>query len=254
MPESDSGKDLELYSRDGKVTTVRSPIRLQILHLLREEGDVTFAEIQEATGLSKSTISSYLNSLDSAGLIDRVPDPKDARRKIYRLSAVYLGEFNPATYAAPTEYRELIRQTYTNYDRIDYKEMLPHIFRVALAEAGVRIDPVLTRGGNILGEAVASYVVSDSLERTVENIREFWDHYGFGEIRLVSTAPLMLDVYKCYECMTLPKGILGGCIISVGILTSLFSAFFRCPVHVKELQCMTEGADCCRFAIYPKML
>lgn len=58
MPESDSTKELELYSRDGHVTSVRSPIRIQILRLLRDEEDVTFSEIQEATGLSKSTVSS----------------------------------------------------------------------------------------------------------------------------------------------------------------------------------------------------
>ena len=254
MPESDSTKELELYSRDGHVTSVRSPIRIQILRLLREEEDVSFSEIQEATGLSKSTVSSYLNSLDDAGLIVRVPDPSDARRKIYRLSATYLGQIDPATYAAPTEYRELIRQTYTNYDRIDYKEMLPHIFRVALAESGIRIDPVLKRGGNILGEAVAPYVVSDSLDKTLENIQEFWEHYGFGDVKVVSTAPVVLDVYKCYECMTLPKGIAGGCIISKGILSSLFSAFFHCPVVVKEVACMTEGSEFCRFEIKPKML
>ncbi|MBO5003549.1 MarR family transcriptional regulator [Methanocorpusculaceae archaeon] len=254
MPESDSTKELELYSRDGNVTTVRSPVRLQILRLMREGDDVTFSEIQEATGLSKSTVSNYLNSLDEAGLIARVPDPNDARKKIYRLSSTYLGQVDPTTYAAPAEYRELIRQTYTNYDRIDYKEMLPHIFRVALAESGIRIDPVLKRGGIILGEAVAPYVVADSLDKTIENIQEFWVHYGFGEVQAVSTAPLVLDVYKCYECMTLPKGISGGCIISKGMFSALFSAFFRCPVQVKELACMTDGSECCRFEIRPKML
>ena len=253
MPESDSTKELELYSRDGHVTSVRSPIRIQILRLLRDN-DVTFSEIQNVTGLSKSTVSTYLNTLDDAGLIVRITDPKDARRKIYHLSATYLGQIDPATYAAPSEYRELIRQTYTNYDRIDYKEMLPHIFRVALAESGIRIDPVLKRGGNILGEAVAPYVVSDSLDKTLENIQEFWDHYGFGEVHIVSKAPLVLDVYKCYECMTLPKGISGGCIISQGILSSLFSAFFKCLVEVKEVVCMTDGSEFCRFEIKPKML
>lgn len=252
MPESDSAKELELYSRDGEVTTVRSDIRLQILRFLRERETATFSEIQEVTGLSKSTISTYLNSLSDAGLIARIPDSADARRKIYRLEATYLGEVNPATYAAPAEYRALIRQTYMNYHRIDYKEMIPHIFRVALAEAGVRIDPVLVRGGNILGEAVAPYVVSDSLEHTLDNIRDFWDRYGFGDLRIVSEKPLVLEVYQCYECMTLPQGIPGGCVISAGILSALFSEHFRCPVTVKEEECMSSGSDCCRFVITPK--
>lgn len=248
----DSTRELELYERDGEVTTVRSEVRLQILRHLRQAGHATFGELQEVTGLSKSTVSSYLNSLDEAGVVGCVADPRDGRRRIYCLQATYLGEIKPSTYSASTEYRELIRQTYTNCDRIDYKEMLPHIFRVALAEAGIRIDPVIQRGGAILGESVASYVVSDSLEKTVENIREFWEHYGFGELHMVSADPLVIEVYKCYECMTLPKGVPGGCILSAGILTSLFSKFFERDVQVKEVDCMSEGSDCCRFEIYPK--
>ncbi len=252
MREADNSKEIELYSCNGYVTAVRSENRIQILRAIREKGEVTFPELQKLLGLSKSTVSSYLNSLDDGGIIQRVPDPRDSRKKSYRLAGTYLGKVDPSTYSAPTEFRELIRQTYTNYDKIHYKEIMPHIFRVALAESGISIDPVLKRGGIILGEAVAPYVVSDSLEKTLENIVEFWEHYELGEIQVVSLEPVTLEVYKCYECMVLPKGIEGGCIISKGILLALFSAFYQSDVDVQEVTCMTRGDECCRYKIIPK--
>lgn len=249
MQELEGNLELNLYLHDGQIVTVRNPVRIQILGLLRDDGEVTFSQVQEKTGLSKSTVSGYINSLTAAGLIKQVPCPTDARRKIYTLSSVYVGSVAPSSYSAASEFRDLIRHTYTNYNTINYKDLLPHIFRVALAESGIRIDPVLKRGGIILGEAIAPYVVAETLDKTISNIREFWAHYGFGEVRIRSQSPLKLEVYKCYECMTLPKGMAGGCIISKGILSALFSAFYHHDVRVEEVECMTQGFPCCCFEI-----
>ncbi|MDO5846247.1 MAG: MarR family transcriptional regulator [Methanocorpusculum sp.] len=249
MQELEGNHELTLYLHDGQIVTVRNPIRIQILNLVRDEGEVPFSRLLEVTGLSKSTVSGYINSLTSAGLIRQVPCPSDARRKIYTLSSVYVGSVAPSTYAAASEFRDLIRHTYTSYNTINYRDMIPHIFRVALAESGIRIDPVLRRGGIILGEAIAPYVVADTLEKTVSNIEEFWAHYEFGEVRVRSLSPLRLDVYKCYECMTLPKGMAGGCIISKGILSALFTAFYHEEVRVEEIECMTQGYPCCCFEV-----
>ncbi len=251
MSDPVANHELALYSLNGKVTTVKNPVRIKILHLVQDEGIVPFSRIMEVTGLSKSTISGYITSLSETGLLEQVPCADDARRKQYTLAATYLGYIEPSTYAAASEFRELIRHTYAQYDTIDYKEMLPHIFRVALAEAGISIDPVIRRGGSILGEAVAPYIVADSLEKTITNIQEFWKHYGFGEVKIRSSNPLRLDVYKCYECMTLPKGFKGGCIISRGILSALFSSYYRTEVQVAEVECMTQGFPCCCFEINP---
>ncbi|HJJ95154.1 MAG TPA: MarR family transcriptional regulator [Methanocorpusculum sp.] len=249
MPESDSKSELDLYLQNGEVTMVRHPVRLQILNILKREKEVPFPKILEETGLTKSTLSGFLNSLLDAGLIERISSEKDGRRKIYRLSAKHIGIITPSSYSAASEFRELIRKTYTNYDKINYRDMLPHIFRVALAESGIRIDPVLQRGGIILGQSVAPFLVADTLEKTVENISDFWKRYEFGELSLVSVNPLRLDVKNCYECMTLPSPIPGGCIISTGILSALFSSFYGKEVTVTEIECICHGAPACRFEI-----
>jgi len=245
MPEPDSKEPLMIYSKNGTVITVRSPIRNMILNLVAEEEPVSFARIMEYTGLSKSTVSGYVSSLELKELITVVPDPRDARKKSYVLTASLIGNITPSTQNATTDFRELIRQAYTKYDKIDYKEILPHIIKVALSEAGININPVIMRGGEILGQAVAVYLVADTLEKTLENITEFWKHYRFGEVRLRSLNPLQIEVYHCYECMIMPKDTGNNCVISCGMLKAIFSAYYNEKVNVEEIQCMTGGYDCC---------
>lgn len=249
MPEQDSRQPLRIYSKDGVVTTVRSPVRNEILQLLAREGETSFTRILEVTGLSKSTVSGYLNSLTKAGIVLEVPSSEDARKKNYLLHAVFLGDITPSTYCGASEFRELIRQMHTKYDKVDYRAILPHIIKVALAEAGIQIDPVLRRGGIILGEAVAPYVVADTLEKTLDNIAEFWGRYEFGKLSVADMNPLRLDVKDCYECSIIPRDVSTHCIISVGILTALFSAYYQQDVVVKEIQCISDGSPCCSFVV-----
>ena len=245
MPEPDSKQPLMIYSNNGTVITVRSPIRNMILYLLAEEEPVSFSRIMEYTGLSKSTVSGYVSSLEMKELISVVPDPRDARKKTYVLTASLIGNITPSIQNGTADFRELIRQAYAKYDKIDYKQIIPHIIKVALSEAGINIDPVIMRGGEILGQAVAVYLVADTLEKTLANITEFWKHYGFGEVKIRSMDPLQIEVYHCYECMIMPKDTGNNCAISCGMLKAIFTAYYNEKVDVEEIQCMTDGYDCC---------
>lgn len=249
MPETNSKNRLDLFLNEGCITTIRNPIRLKIIKLLQDNGSATFAEIQNLTGLSKSTVSTYVNSLSDVGIISRVSDEDDHRKKSYILTAKYVGSLLPSTYSATSEFRELIRKTYSNYDRINYKEMLPHIFRIALAEAGIHIDPVLKRGGIILGESIVPFIVGETLEKTIENVSEFWKRYEFGDLSMRSDSPLVLEIYNCYECKTMPDRLSGGCIITAGILEAVFSAFYNEQTTIQEVECQTRGDPCCSFEI-----
>jgi len=245
MPELDSKQPLKIYSKSGSVTTVRNPVRNKILQLLSDEGSVSFTRIIEFTGLSKSTISGYVSSLEDGGLIMATQDPVDGRKKNYVLTAALIGSITPTSHNGSAEFRELIRQAYTHYEKIDYKLILPHIIKLALSEAGININPILLRGGEVLGETIAVYLVADTLEKTLANVVEFWHHYGFGEVKLKSSAPLQIEIYQCYECMIMPKGSGKNCVISKGMLEAIFSAFYRESVSVEEIQCMTENNEYC---------
>lgn len=249
MPEAESQNKLDLYLRDGSITTIRNPVRLKILHLLQRKGSATFQDILDETGLSKSTVSVYVNTLADADIIRRVSDENDHRKKIYVMAAKYVGSLVPSTYSAASEFRELIKNTYNNYDKINYKAMLPHLFRIALAESGIHIDPVIRRGGIILGQSISPYIAAETVEKTVENLCEFWKRYEFGDLSLKSRTPLVIEVKNCYECMTLPKGVSGGCIITEGVLEAVFSAVYSGNVSVRETECIATGHSSCIFEI-----
>ena len=249
MIEPDHHQPLKLFSSEGTVTAIRSPIRNSILFLLRDEGEVSFARIMEYTGLSKSTVSVHVNSLINAGLIAARTVPGDARKKQYFLTSSHVGDIVPCQQTGNNEFRELIRQCYIKYDNVDYRQIIPHIIQIALMEAGVQIDPIMIRGGEILGESVSLYLVTDSLEKTIENVIRFWSRYSLGEMRIRSIHPLRLEIYKCYECMVLPKSTKGCCVISKGILQAVFRAYYKQNVAAEEIECMTQGYSACCFEI-----
>ena len=249
MPEAESQNTLNLYLRDGSITTIRNPVRLKILQLLQRNGTATFQDILDETGLSKSTISVYVNTLADAGIITRVSDNNDRRKKTYVMTAKYIGSIVPSTYSASSEFRDLIKNTYTNYDKINYKAMLPHLFRIALAESGIHINPVIRRGGIILGQSISPFIAADTVEKTVDNLCEFWKRYEFGDLSLKSRNPLTIEIKNCYECMTLPKGISGGCVITEGVLEAVFSAVYPEGVSVQETECISKGDPVCAFEI-----
>lgn len=135
------------------------------------------------------------------------------------------------------------------YDNVDYRGVIPHIIQVALIEAGIRIDPIMMRGGEMLGESVAVYLVSETLEKTVDNVIEFWARYGLGDMRVRSFSPLQVEICLCYECMVLPKSEFGCCGISGGMMSAIFSSFFQQRVSVEEIECMTQGYPACCFQV-----
>ncbi|HJJ96384.1 MAG TPA: winged helix-turn-helix domain-containing protein [Methanocorpusculum sp.] len=178
MPDIDNAQHLRLFSSDGTVTAVSSPVRNSILFLIRDEGEVSFSRIMEYTGLSKSTVSVHVNSLIDSGLIASRSVPGDARKKMYYLTASHLADIQPCRQTGNNEFRELIRQCYIKYDNVDYRQIIPHIIQVALIEAGIRIDPIMLRGGEMLGESVSVYLVAETLEKTIKNVIKFWVRYG----------------------------------------------------------------------------
>ncbi|HJJ88739.1 MAG TPA: ArsR family transcriptional regulator [Methanocorpusculum sp.] len=249
MQNIENTQCLRLFSSDGIITAISSPVRNRILYLIHNEGEVSFSRIVEYTGLSKSTVSVHVNSLIDLGLIASQTVPGDARKKMYYLTASHLADIQPYHHTGNNEFRELIHQYYIKYNNIDYRQIIPHIIQVALIEAGIRIDPIMLRGGEMLGKSVSMYLVSETLEKTIENVIKFWVRYGLGKMCIRSSSPLQLEIYNCHECMVLPKTKHSCCVISQGILTAIFSTYFNKPVRVEEIECMTQGYPACCFEI-----
>lgn len=61
-----------------------NPAQGRILYALWKRDGVSQGELSESTKLDKSTLTAMLDRLESAGQIERVPDPGDSRKKTVR--------------------------------------------------------------------------------------------------------------------------------------------------------------------------
>jgi predicted NBD/HSP70 family sugar kinase len=65
-------------SRAGSLESLRRLNRLRVIRALRDEGQISRAEIARRTGLSRSTVSSLVADLQSDGLVVERPEPGSA--------------------------------------------------------------------------------------------------------------------------------------------------------------------------------
>src|SRR6201986_2880283 len=65
-------------SRAGSLESLRRLTRLRVIRALREEGEISRAEIARRTGLSRSTVSSLVADLQADGLVKERPEPGSA--------------------------------------------------------------------------------------------------------------------------------------------------------------------------------
>ncbi|MCL2560645.1 MAG: MarR family transcriptional regulator [Turicibacter sp.] len=76
-----SGRTWEKMLKDSGVDMFNGA-QGRILYVLWEHGQLTITEIGKLTSLAKTTLTSMLDRMEAAGLIERVPD-KNNRRQIF---------------------------------------------------------------------------------------------------------------------------------------------------------------------------
>ena len=250
----DDEKPIQIFSNPEKnigVNVVKSPVKLTILEMLRGS-EMEFDEIVSNTGKSKSTISVHLKSLRELGIVSFKVHPKDNRKKIFYLNSKYLGSVNL------TEQKE-IEETQKDYlidnivnDDGDFTVLLFHTLRSMLIQEGINIDPVLQATGVRIGNALFDSVYDDDLEVFLQNIADFWQAKGLGELSFEIGNVIKVTSYGCFECQLLPKTGKPACFLDSGILEALFTEYFNLPVSVIEIQCYTMGDGKCVFEVEPQ--
>src|SRR3954452_14819954 len=65
-------------SRAGSLESLRRLNRLRVIRALRDEGQISRADIARRTGLSRSTVSSLVADLQADGLVVERPEPGSA--------------------------------------------------------------------------------------------------------------------------------------------------------------------------------
>jgi len=239
---------IKLFSTVNGLNIIKSPIKAQILSLLKE-GGLTGSKIVSLTDKSKSTISAHLQDLYNVGIIDWMIDPEDRRRKIFFINAKFLGDLS-----SETEINGDTNQYFKNYitepdDPFEFFRFMFRTIRVSLLDEGINIDPILHNAGIKVGMTVYKKLKSSDIDKLTKNLADFWKNNKLGRIEFKSIDPLIIQAYECFECEDLPQIGRPACAFDSGIIKAVFSSYFKTPVKVEETKCYAQGDQFCRFLV-----
>ncbi|MFA5237510.1 MAG: V4R domain-containing protein [Methanoregula sp.] len=238
-----------LFATPSGIRAVQSPARAQILSVLSER-ELPFDEIVKRSGKAKSTVSVHLQALGREGIVAEKPDPADSRKKIFYIKSQYIGGLAAQKPVIRENNEALVRLT-ADPDPFMFYRLMFRTIRVSLLTEGINIDPVLQKAGYHVGERVYAAIAAPGLPALLKKTAGFWKTNNLGAIEVESTAPLVLKVYDCFECGSLPMLGRPACAFDSGILQAIFSRHYRLPQQVTETACYAMGDDHCRFVIVP---
>ncbi|MDD1763151.1 MAG: ArsR family transcriptional regulator [Methanobacteriaceae archaeon] len=251
MNSSKKNTDIvKIYSSAQGVKVVKSPVKKEILSLLKKRG-LSGSEIVSATGKTKSTVSVHLQDLMDAGIISWKPHPQDRRKKIFYLNSRYLGDISQESEIEKDINLYLDRHVVKSSDPFRFFRFMFRTIRVALLDEGINIDPILHRAGFKVGEAFYERLKASSMDELVKNLADFWEENHLGKLEIISMDPPIIQAYDCFECEDLPLLGRPACSFDSGILEAVFSEYLGESVAVEETKCYAQGDQYCQFHVNP---
>ncbi len=242
MVKSESKTEF-FYNKNGLIA-IGSPVKLQILNLLKEEPR-SFDEIVKSTVKAKSTISVHLNNLKSCYLVEENFDPKDRRRKIYSLTSYYMGCSQEPFIE---HYRNLLEKAPANgKDRLCFSEIISQALYFGFEAYGIDNTPVVKTIGIDLGRSISSIFESEIPEELLVEIAAFLE---FHECRVSILIDLpALKVEDDLKARSMP--IIGKpfCTLREGIIEGIFKEKLNKNYKVTETECYGTGHGHCLFNI-----
>lgn len=239
---------VKIFSTKSGINIIQSPIKAQILSLLKE-GGMSGSQIVASTLRSKSTISAHLQDLEDAGIIDWVIDPEDRRRKIYYINSRFLGDVSSEKEIKEDVDQYLQDNVVESEDPLKFFRFMFRSIRVSLLDEGINIEPILRNAGIKVGETFFKKLKTPDLADFIDNVVLFWEKNQLGRIEVKSIDPLIFQAYDCFECEDLPQIGRPVCSFDSGILEAFFSRYFHEQVEVEEVKCFAQGDDYCQFMV-----
>ena len=250
MANINTDSRIKIFSTKTGVNVIQSPIKAQILSILKE-GGLSGSQIVSSTKRSKSTISAHLQDLEDAGIIDWVIDPEDRRRKIYYINSKFLGDLS-----SPQEIEDDVSNFLEEYvvqadDPFKFFRYMFRTIRVALLDEGINIDPILHNAGVKVGQTFYKKLEGQDINDLARNLASFWETNKLGNIEIKSMNPIIIQAYDCFECEDLPQLGRPACSFDSGLLEGIFSNYYGQKVEAEETKCYAQGDDFCQFVIKP---
>lgn len=162
----------DVYQSDAGYVAVTNEVRRAILAaLLKKERDLN--ELVKITGKAKPTLSNlHMRELLAQKLIEELPHPTDARRKIYRIRGQRIGSSSVPL----EELRGAVKQ-YVTTSPLAHALRLQQVFDVILA-AGPRAQDVVERQGARLGEVSAHLFGAVDVRELLPRLAAYWEREG----------------------------------------------------------------------------
>ena len=235
----------EFFYNDNGLVAIGSPVKLQILNLLREEPR-SFDEIVKFTAKAKSTISVHLNNLRSCELVEENFDPADRRRKIYYLTSRYMGcSQEPFT----EHYRSLLEKVPAcGNNRSCFTEILLHALYFGFEAYGIDNTPVVKIIGTDLGRSVSHIFESETPEELLREIGDFLEFQGKCRVTVLVDPPALQieDNFKARSTPIIGKPF---CTLTEGIIEGILKGKLEKEYRVTETECYGSGHKHCLFKI-----
>lgn len=235
----------EFFYNDHGLVAIGSPVKLQILNLLREEPR-SFDEIVKSTSKAKSTISVHLNNLRSCELVEENFDPKDRRRKIYSLTSRYMGCSQEPFIE---HYRSLLEKAPAcGNDRFCFAEILLHALYFGFEAYGIDNSPVVKTIGNDLGRSISSIFESETSEELLREIGDFLEFQGKCLVTVLVDLPA-LQIEDNFKARSIPVIGRPFCTLREGIIEGILKGKLKKEYKVTETECYGSGHEHCLFKI-----
>jgi predicted hydrocarbon binding protein len=236
----------EFFYTDKGLVSVESPVKLQILNLLREEPK-SFDEIVKSTAKAKSTISVHLNDLRSYELVEENFDPEDRRKKIYSLTSYYMGCSQEPFLG---HYRCLLNTVAANgKNRYRFMETLFHALCYGFEAYGIDNSPVVRMIGVDIGKHLSSNFESSTLEVLLNEIAVFLEFHGDCQVSVLMESSPALKVEDDFKSLSMPVTGKPFCALREGIIEGILKEKLEKECGVMEIECYGTGHAHCLFEI-----
>jgi len=235
------------------LSVVKSHSKLNILSIL-DERELEFDKIVNKLGKSKSTISTHLNDLRKEGIISFKFKQNDQRKKIFFISAKFLGEIEAIKSIEFEEEKiqEIIEGIITNEsENVELTRLFFHTLRYTMMQEGLNTAPLFYETGQKTGKHIYNLVKTDDFNDFTENIRDFWKNHDLGKVKidLISDNNIAISIKDCFECRFLPKSGKSTCFLDLGLFESLFSEYFGKKILLTQTKSYANSDDHCYFEL-----
>lgn len=241
----------DVYSTSSGLKQISNSVRQKILSELQEE-DLSLSEIAELTNKAQSTLSVHLDKMVKMGLVASRDDPSDNRRKILYLISDPVG----SSVVPRDDLKEAIGSTITDSmgDPCTFTKSVLKSVVLGIEAIGFNMDPVLKDIGKQIGKELSKHMESDSIEGLIENIQEFYEKHGLGEVCVYSFFPLTIIIRDNGNCSDIPEASKPLYLINEGVLEAILEDNSEMPLRVTESECFGNELNCCKYVIEPGLL